>query len=109
MERIFRTAAAADNHFGNLAFLGFLAVQWLDGVYTYMGIAIFGPNIEANPLISSAVAFAGPGTGLAGAKLLAIGCGMLLHLHRVHNLVAVLTVFYLLVAIVPWTMLFLSS
>jgi hypothetical protein len=109
MERLYRTASTTDTQFGNIAFLVFLAVQWLDGVYTYLGIATFGPHIEANPLISSAVAIAGPGTGLAAAKLLAVGCGMLLHLHRVHYLIAVLTVFYLLVAIVPWTMLFLAA
>src|SRR3712207_8861622 len=49
---------------GNIAILGFLFVQWLDGVYTYLGIAMWGPHIEANPLISSAVSIAGPATAL---------------------------------------------
>jgi hypothetical protein len=34
---------------------------------------------------------------------------MLLHLRRVHNLVALLTVIYLAAAIVPWTALFLAN
>ena len=94
--------------FGNLVVLGFFIVQALDGVFTYLGIAIWGPSIEANPLISSAVAYAGPGTGLAAAKLLAVFCGILLHLRRIHNVVALLTAFYIAVAIVPWTTLFLN-
>jgi hypothetical protein len=32
---------------------------------------------------------------------------MVLHLKRVHTLIAVLTVFYLAVAIVPWAVVFL--
>ena len=44
-----------------------------------------GRRIEANPLVSSAVAMAGPGAGLAAAKLLAASCGIILHLLRVHR------------------------
>jgi hypothetical protein len=108
MERIYRWASP-DSQYGNVAFLAFLLVQWLDGVFTYLGIVLWGPHIEANPLISSAVAYAGLGTGLAGMKLVAIACGMLLHLHGVHNLIALLTAVYLLAAILPWTLLFMLS
>jgi hypothetical protein len=100
---------SADDRFGNLAMIGFLVVQYLDGVFTYLGFSIFGPNIEANPLIRSAIAVAGPGTGLALAKLVAIGFGMALHLRRVHHVVAILTALYVILSIVPWTaLLFLS-
>lgn len=92
--------------FGDLAVLGFVTVQCLDGVFTYMGVHIWGPGIEVNPLISSAMAAVGPGTGLAVAKIAAIGFGMALHLKRVHGLVAILTAFYLAVSILPWTALF---
>ena len=74
---------------------------------TYIGIATFGPSIEANPLVSSAIAFAGPGAGLTASKLLATAGGIVLHLLRVHGLVAALTLFYLAVAIVPWAGLLL--
>jgi len=37
-----------------------------------------------------------------------VGFGMLLHLRRVHGVVALLTAFYLAVAIVPWAVLFLT-
>ena len=83
-------------------------MQCLDGALTYLGVHIWGPSIEANPLIRSAVALAGVGGGLAAAKLTAIGLGMALHLRRVHGIVALLTVFYLAVAILPWTVLFLN-
>ena len=97
-----------DNRFGDIAVVTFMVVQALDGVLTYMGLHIWGPAVEANPLISSAVSFAGVGTGVAMAKLFAVVLGMILHLRRVHGVVALLTAFYLAVAIVPWAMLFLS-
>jgi hypothetical protein len=92
--------------YGNALLVGFLLVQGLDGVFTYIGIAVWGPSIEANPIIGAAVAVAGPGPGLAAAKLLAAGCGITLHLLRVHGIVALLTAFYLGAAILPWTTLF---
>lgn len=95
--------------FGDLTVLGFLVVQCLDGVFTYLGVCMWGPGIEANPIVSSAVAIAGLGTGLAAAKLVAMGCGILLHLQRVHNLIVVLTALYVAVAILPWTALFLDT
>ena len=50
----------------------------------------------------------GVGGGLAIAKLTAIALGVALHLRQVHIIVALLTAFYIAVAIVPWTFLFLS-
>jgi hypothetical protein len=93
--------------FGDLVVLAFLVAQCADGVFTYLGVRIWGLQAEANPLISSAVLVAGLGPGLAGVKLLAVGLGMALHCCRVHNVVALLTVFYILGAIVPWTAMFL--
>jgi hypothetical protein len=102
-------SATPDNsRFGDIAVVTFMVVQALDGILTYLGVHIWGPSVEANPLISSAVSFAGLGTGVAMAKLFAVGLGMVLHLRRVHGVVALLTAFYLAVAIVPWAMLFLS-
>jgi hypothetical protein len=94
--------------FGDLVVIGFFVVQGLDGIFTYLGVSIWGPGIEANPLISSAVAAAGPATALTAAKLIAVGFGIVLHRNRVHNLVALLTALYLAAAILPWTRLFLS-
>ena len=109
MERLCRPWDAADDLYGNALVIGFILVQCLDGVLTYVGILTFGPAIEANPLVSSAIAIAGPGAGLTAAKTLAALCGIVLHLLRVHGLVAALTAFYVAVAIVPWAGLFLTA
>ena len=97
------------SRFGDLMVVGFLLVQCLDGVFTYLGVGIWGLTIEANPLISSAMAGLGVAAGLGAAKGVAIGFGMLLHLRRIHNLVALLTAIYFAVAILPWTALFLTN
>lgn len=89
--------------------LGFLFVQILDGVFTYFGVKAWGPAIEANPIVGSAVAYAGPGAGIAGAKLIASALGMALHRRGVHLLLALLTAIYVAVAIVPWMILFLCA
>jgi hypothetical protein len=95
--------------FGDIAVIGFLLVQCLDGVFTYLGVTIWGLSIEANPIISAAMGVVGLATGLAGAKLVAVAFGIVLHLRRVHMLVAVLTLVYVAVAILPWTALFLAN
>ena len=94
------------SRFGDLMVVGFVLMQCLDAVFTYVGVSIWGPAIEANPLISSAIASAGVVGALGAAKGVAIGFGMLLHLRRVHSLVAVLTAIYFAVAILPWAALF---
>ena len=93
--------------FGDLMVVTFLVMQCLDGVFTYLGVGIWGLSIEANPIVATAMTAGGLTVGLFGAKLVAIGFGMLLHLRRVHNLVALLTAIYFAVAIVPWAALLL--
>jgi len=107
MERFYKPWDTSPCLFGDVAVLSFLVVQALDGVLTYIGIAWWGPGIEANPIVSSAVAYAGPGAGLTVAKLVAAGCGILLHVRRVHTLVAFLTALYIAAAILPWAAIFL--
>lgn len=109
MRALLKTWCTSDDWFGNLAVIGFMLVQYLDGFYTYAGFTIWGLNIEANPLIRSTVALVGPGTGLAVAKLVAISFGMVLHMRRVHTVVAILTCVYLVLSIVPWTALLFWS
>jgi hypothetical protein len=88
--------------------LSFVVVQGLDGVFTYLGVRIWGPTIEANPIVSSTVQWVGLGAGLATVKLVAVAFGIVLHLRRVHNLVALLTAIYVAAAILPWTALFIA-
>jgi hypothetical protein len=94
------------SRFGDLVVVAFLLMQCLDAVFTYLGVAKWGPAIEANPIISSAMSAAGVVGALSVAKGMAIGFGMLLHLRRVHTLVALLTAIYFAMAILPWTTLF---
>ena len=107
MARLYKPWDTSPSWFGDLAVIGFLVVQALDGILTYIGIAQWGPGVEANPVVSSAVAYAGVGAGLTATKLVACWCGIILHLRRVHHVVAVLTAVYIAVAILPWTALFL--
>jgi hypothetical protein len=109
MERLYRRWDEPRSLFGDLVVVGFVVMQVLDGVFTYLGVSIWGIGIEANPLLSSAMAVAGLAGGLAGAKLVAVGFGALLHVYRVHNLVALLTAVYFALAILPWTALFLAN
>ena len=109
MTRLCRRWDSPRCRFGDLAVLAFLVVQCLDGIFTYLGVSIWGLDIEANPIVSSAVSIAGLGVGLAGAKLFAIGLGILLHLRRVHNVVALLSAIYVAFAIVPWAAMFVIS
>ena len=47
---------------------------------------------EGNPLIAMSFRHAGVGFALTIAKLLAVGCSMLLHLFELHRTLAILTV-----------------
>ena len=88
--------------FGDVALLLFLLMQMLDGVLTYVGVSIYGVHMEGNPLIAWLMAHIGQGPGLAAAKVAAGFFGIALHLSAVHKAVAMLAVFYLAVAVVPW-------
>jgi hypothetical protein len=90
------------SRFGEVAVVLFLIAQAMDGVLTYVGVTMLGMHMEANPLIAWLMSSVGTGAGLTGAKLVAGGLGILLHLTSVHRVVAGLAVFYLLIAVFPW-------
>jgi len=91
--------------FGDFVLIAFLLAQCFDGVFTYIGVITYGLGIEANPLLATLMGAFGHGATLTGAKLLAAALGIALHLRQVHAAVAVLTVFYFVVAIFPWIMI----
>ncbi len=100
-------AQARRSVFGDVVLLVFLLAQCFDGVFTYVGVTSFGVGIEANPIIAAMMAHMGHGAALMGAKALAGVLGICLHLRQVHSAVAVLALFYLTVAVIPWmTILF---
>jgi hypothetical protein len=94
--------------FGDTVIVLFLLAQAADGVMTYVGVATMGLAIEANPLLATLMAYAGHGAGVTIAKAVAAGLGISLHLLGVHRIIAVLTVIYMLGAVVPWAGLLLT-
>ena len=88
---------------GNAILVAFLLAQAADGVFTYVGLATVGNWIEGNPLIAVLVGTLGRGAAVACSKLFAATLGIVLHLADVHHAVAVLTILYVVVALIPWT------
>jgi hypothetical protein len=88
--------------FGDVALVMFLLAQALDGVLTYIGVSTFGVRMEGNPFVGWLMSAMGEAAGLATAKLAAGFFGIALHLSAVHKTVALLAVFYVAVAVVPW-------
>ena len=97
------TQTATDRSlFGDAALLLFLIAQAGDGVLTYIGVTVYGYQIEGNPLIRWLMAALGEGPAVTAAKLTACAFGIALHVFAVHKTVAVLTTFYFVVAVLPW-------
>lgn len=90
------------SRWGDVVLVTFLLAQCFDGVFTYIGVMTYGLGIEANPLIAALMGTFGHGTALTIAKTLAAALGICLHLRQIHSAVAVLSAFYISVAIVPW-------
>ena len=88
--------------FGDIALVMFLLAQALDGVLTYVGVSTLGLRMEGNPFVGWLMSSMGEAAGLATAKLAAGFFGVALHLSAVHKTVALLTVFYVAVAVAPW-------
>ena len=88
--------------FGNLVVIAFLIAQACDGVFTYVGVSLYGLHMEANPILGWMMATMGHAAALTTAKGVAGGFGIVLHLGSVHRVVAALAAFYFVVAVVPW-------
>ena len=95
-------AAARRSLFGDLVICVFLLAQCFDGVFTYVGVVSYGVSIEANPLIAALMAQVGHGMALVAAKSVAGLLGIALHIRGVHAAVAILALFYLAAAVLPW-------
>jgi len=102
-----RQTLATRSRFGDAVIVLFLLAQAADGVMTYVGVTTLGVHVEANPLLASLMGMIGQGTAVAGAKLVAVGLGISLHLVGVHRILAILTGIYVVGAILPWVGLLL--
>jgi uncharacterized membrane protein len=94
----------SEEAFGNFVIVVFLVAQVLDGAFTYLGVSSYGIS-EGNPLIAHFIERHGAGPSLTVAKVLAVACSMALHLVGMHRTLALLTLMYLMLAILPWTYL----
>ncbi|OGN01783.1 MAG: hypothetical protein A3I26_03335 [Candidatus Yanofskybacteria bacterium RIFCSPLOWO2_02_FULL_43_10] len=91
---------------GNIVIVAFILVQCLDGALTYVGVTNWGLAAEANPVVGWTMSVMGIGLGLMTVKLVAVGLGIWLHLCQFHGIVAILTIFCLFVAVLPWVFVF---
>jgi hypothetical protein len=89
--------------FGDIVIVIFLCAQVIDGVFTYLGVMSFGVS-EGNPLIAHYMHAVGVGPSLAAAKLVAVAGAVVLHLLSFHRVLGFLTLLYLSLAVLPWTM-----
>ena len=95
--------AARRSRFGDVTVVLFLLTQCWDGVFTYVGVTVYGAGIEANPLLLALMSAFGHGAALTGAKVVAALLGIFLHLRQAHSAVGLLAAFYVAVALGPWT------
>ncbi len=80
----------------------FLLAQVCDGVLTYVGVRIFGPSIEGNPIVAWYIVTMGAGLATIGVKSVAVFCAAILHARAWHWTLGVLTVWYFAFAVWPW-------
>ena len=95
--------------FGDAVLVAFLLAQVLDGAFTYVGVVSFGLSMEGNPVIAALMTHLGHGAALMTAKLVAAALGIALHLRGTHGAVALLAVFYVAAAVLPWAVILFGS
>ena len=83
----------------------FIVTQLLDGALTYWGVNKFGLGVESNTWLVSLMEAMGPGPALLAAKVLAMGCGVILFATTSFRVLAVATGWCLGFAVVPWLVL----
>lgn len=84
----------------------FILTQVLDGALTYWGVTKFGVGVESNTYLLSLMQSIGTGPALLAAKVLAVGCGVVLFSTTSFRVLAVATGWCLGFAVVPWLVLF---
>jgi hypothetical protein len=85
-----------------LVFAVFLVFQAADGLITYGAVSIYGGMVEGNPLLRALIHLVGAGPALVGAKVVAAGCGAILYALGVTRVLTLLTLLYLVAALIPW-------
>ena len=86
----------------------FLVVQFLDGLFTYIGITRYGRETEYNKLILLITNIVGIGWGLVAAKAITGLLGAWLYIRELYWALIVLIGFYVTIALIPWIIIFLT-
>ena len=94
--------------FSRLMLLLFLTAQGFDGLFTYIAVHAYGLHAEGNVLIATWMGLVGPGAALFGAKAVAGACGLLLYARGLHRTLSLLTVLYVIGAIGPWLIVYIT-
>lgn len=105
---LFRRYNKSNCIFGNVVFLAFVLAQCFDVLLTYIGVGVWGLEVEANPWIVWNMSIMGIGLGLMMGKLPSLVCGILLYKIRAHNAMMIVVATYWVFAIIPWAYLFLT-
>jgi len=82
----------------------FALVQVADAWLTVVGVTRYGVAAEANPLLALPIVLLGPAAALTIAKSLAVFGATVLYRSSRHFLLAMLTLTYVVVAIMPWAL-----
>lgn len=90
--------------------LALAACQIMDGLLTYVGLSLFGVNMEGNDLLRSLMHFYGMAPALFTVKFVALAIAVLLafQAHRrkwMRPILVGVVGFYLVLAVLPWTVL----
>src|SRR3989344_455169 len=93
--------------FGNICILTFILTQYLDGILTYLGVTWHGITAEYNPMVALFITQFGAGIGLIIVKALALVAGILIYFWGLHILLALLSLFFITAAIIPWLIFFI--
>ena len=94
---------AAPIQFRGVAVLAiFVGVQILDAMLTWNGLERWGTAAEGNPILSFYISFFGAAPTLGVAKGLAMCGGGLLCFKSRYVILSILTVVYIIGAVVPW-------
>lgn len=96
------------NLFNKLTLTVYILSQLADGILTYIGVSTLGMEAEGNPLLVLIMSLVGVGFGLVVAKFAGLILGIILYRYGFHKLVVGLTIFYVVVAIIPWMHIFMT-
>lgn len=94
--------------FARVVFMAFVIVQCLDGVLTYVGVST-GLSPEGNPIMRWVMSVMGLGLGIIVTKFASIVGGIFLYKYDFRGTLALITLLGLVVAIIPWIYIFLTS